>query len=40
MDGKQGFFRDLAISMNKLTEIVAQMLDDLAKVLKALAQAI
>ncbi|MBV5308890.1 Cache 3/Cache 2 fusion domain-containing protein [Chromatium okenii] len=39
MEGKQGFFRDLAVGMNKLTEIVAQMLDDLAKVLKALAQA-
>ena len=39
LDGKHGFFRNLATGMNKLTEIVAQMLDDLANVLKALAQA-
>ncbi|MBK1694177.1 hypothetical protein CKO09_05410 [Chromatium weissei] len=39
LNDKQGFFRDLAISMNKLTEIVAQMFNDLAHVLKALAQA-
>ncbi|MBV5308437.1 methyl-accepting chemotaxis protein [Chromatium okenii] len=39
LDGKHGFFCDIAVGMNKLTEIVAQMFDDLAHVLKALAQA-
>jgi methyl-accepting chemotaxis protein len=39
LDGKNGFFLNLATGMNKLTDIVAQMLDDLANVLKALAQA-
>ncbi len=37
-EGKQGFFRDLAEGMNKLTEIVARVLDDLSSVLKAMAQ--
>ncbi|MBK1642237.1 chemotaxis protein [Chromatium okenii] len=39
LEGKQGFFRDLALGMNRLTEIMAQVLNDLAHVLKALAQA-
>jgi methyl-accepting chemotaxis protein len=39
VDGKHGFFLNLATGMNKLTDIVAQMLDDLANVLKALAEA-
>ncbi len=38
LDGKQGFFLDLAEGMNNLTEIVARVLDDLAAVLKAVAQ--
>ncbi|MBZ8144173.1 chemotaxis protein, partial [Rubrivivax gelatinosus] len=39
IDGKAGFFRDLAEGMNNLTEIVSKALDDLAIVLKAVAQA-
>ncbi|MBV5308889.1 methyl-accepting chemotaxis protein [Chromatium okenii] len=39
LDNKQGFFCDLAMGINKLTKIVAQMFNDLAHVLKALAQA-
>lgn len=36
---KQGFFRDIAEGMNRLSEIVTHALDDLAEVLRALAQA-
>ena len=39
LEGKQGFFRDLALGMNKMSEIVARMFNDLGDVLKALAQA-
>ena len=39
LDGKAGFFRDLAEGMNNLSEIVAKALDELATVLKAVAQA-
>ncbi len=39
LEGKQGFFRDLALGMNRLTEIMAQVFNDLAHVLSALAQA-
>lgn len=38
LDGKTGFFRDIAEGMNHLTGIVAKVLDDLATVLRALAQ--
>ncbi len=38
LDGKQGFFRDLAEGMNNLTDVFARVLDDLAFVLQALAQ--
>lgn len=38
LDGKQGFFRDLAEGMNHLTAVVARVLDDLANVLHAVAQ--
>ena len=38
LDGKQGFFRDLAEGINNLTEVVVRVLDDLASVLKAVAQ--
>ncbi len=38
-DGKTGFFRDLAEGMNHFSEIVVQVLDELAGVLKAVAQA-
>jgi methyl-accepting chemotaxis protein len=38
LDGKHGFFRDLAEGMNNLTEVVARVLDELACVLKAVAQ--
>jgi methyl-accepting chemotaxis protein len=37
--GKSGLFHDLAEGMNHLTEIVSKALNDLATVLKALAQA-
>ncbi|WP_200333771.1 methyl-accepting chemotaxis protein [Thiocystis violacea] len=39
IEGKVGFFRDLAEGMNHLSEIVAKALDELATVLKAVAQA-
>ena len=39
LDGKQGFFLDIAKGMNNLTDIVSRALDDLAAVLKAVAQA-
>jgi len=39
LEGKQGFFLDLAEGMNHLTEIVTTALDELAAVLKAIAQA-
>jgi len=39
LEGKQGFFRDIADAMNNLSEIVAKALDELAEVLKAMAEA-
>jgi methyl-accepting chemotaxis protein len=39
LEGKQGFFHEFAQGMNHLAGIVAGVLDDLATVLKALAQA-
>ncbi|MBK1718180.1 Cache 3/Cache 2 fusion domain-containing protein [Thiocystis violacea] len=39
IDGKSGFFRELADGVNNLTEIVSKALDDLATVLKAVARA-
>ena len=38
LDGKEGFFRELAAGMNELTALVARVLDDLAGALKALAR--
>ncbi len=38
MDDKQGFFLDLAEGMNNLIETVSRVLDDLASVLRAVAQ--
>ncbi len=37
LEGKQGFFRDLAEGMNQFTEVVVRVLDELAGVLKAVA---
>ncbi|NEX23523.1 HAMP domain-containing protein [Thiorhodococcus mannitoliphagus] len=39
VEGKTGFFRDLAEGMNKLTEIVARAIEDVSVVLRALARA-
>lgn len=38
LEGKSGFFRDLADDMNRLLEIVSAGLEDLARVLDAIAQ--